>query len=193
MIKLRTALLLDINCLAAKLNTRLSEEVERTVKTELPQSEDWAAVKIHQKLLRIIAVVSGNAFLGPELCRREEYLHASIQYAVDVFSAVRALKKWPKILRPIGQYFIPQLSRLADHRKRAREFYLPVIRDRRARLERGEEVSEDILHWMLLKAEAFNMHDDAELAFHQLSLALASIHSTTATATQMCALPPSKA
>ena len=183
-------MLLDTNYPTARLNVRLSEEVERTVKAELPQSEDWAAVTIHQKLLRIIAVVSGNAFLGPDLCRREEYLHASIRYAVDVFSAVRALKKWPKILRPIGQYFIPQLSRLADHRKKAREFYLPVIRDRRAKMERGEQVSEDMLQWMLLKAEAFNMHDDAELAFHQLSLALASIHSTTATATQMCAFCP---
>ena len=170
----------------AMINARLCEEVQRSVQAELPQSRDWNAVVINEKLLRIVAMVSGNAFLGPDLCRRDEYLHASIRYAVDVNMAVRGLKRWPRLLRPLGQYFVPQLSRIAEHKRRAKAFFEPVIRERRAMMERGDPVPEDMLQWMLLKSDDFRIHDDAELAFQQLSLTLASIHSTTMTLTQMC-------
>lgn len=170
--------------MTAKINARLCEEVERTVRVELPRGNDWTAVSINEALLRIVAVVSGNAFLGPDLCHREEYLHASIQYAIDVFGAVRALKKWPRLFRPVGRYFVPQLWRIAEHKKRAKAF-LPAIRERRAMMERGEKLPDDMLQWMLHKAKMFDIHDDAELAYQQLSLTLAAIHSTAMTMTHM--------
>lgn len=168
----------------ARINPRLSEEVDKTVKMELPQSDDWTPVVIHQKLLRIVAAVSGNIFLGPELCHREEYLHSSIRYALDLFTAVRALKMWPKPLRPIVRYFIPELNRIKDHRERAKRFLLPVIQERRALMKQGREVPDDMLQWMLNKADKFHICDDGEIAFQQLSLSVAAIHTTTMTVTQ---------
>ena len=67
---------------------------------------------INKKLLRIVAIVSGHIFLGPELCRREEYIHTSINYTLDLFGAIRAFKKWPKMIRFIARYFNPRLKRV---------------------------------------------------------------------------------
>ncbi|KAK3937790.1 cytochrome P450 [Diplogelasinospora grovesii] len=175
-----------------RINPRLSEEVDRSVKTELPPCEDWTPIVINQALLRIVAIVSGHIFLGPELCRREEYLHASINYTVDVFKAVRALKKWPTVIRPFGAWFTPELASIKEHKQRAKEFLIPIIQERRAMMARGEEMPDDMLQWMLEKSvpghnptTETKMEDDAEMAFLQLTLSMAAIHTTSMTATHI--------
>jgi cytochrome P450 len=135
-------------------------------------------VPIYQKLLQIVAIVSGHIFLGPELCRRPEYLHASINYTVDLFIAVRKLKAWNEWLRPIGQYFVPELSKITEHRQKAQDFLIPIIQERRAAFKKGEEEPDDMLQWMIAKAEEQNITDVA-LAETQLTLSLAAIHTTT--------------
>jgi choline dehydrogenase len=139
----------------------------------------------HQKLLRIVAIVSGNIFLGPDLCRREEYLHASIKFTVDVFQAIRALKLCPKPLRPIAQYFIPQLKNIDDHRKKAQKFLVPIIEQRRETMVNGGQRSDDMLQWMLDKWEKEKVQNDTEMAYLQLLLSMAAIHTTTMTATHV--------
>lgn len=158
------------------------QEVARAVDDELGQCKDWESTRIYQKLLRIVAIVSGHIFLGPELCRREEYLYASINYTVDLFAAVRKLKAWNSLVRPFVQYFVPELAKIAEHRKKAREFLLPVIRERRETMKNGGEVADDMLQWMINKADEFKVSDE-ELADTQLTLSLASIHTTTMTTT----------
>lgn len=156
----------------------------RTVDGELGPCEEWTRTPVYQKLLRIVAIVSGHIFLGPELCRREEYLYASINYTVDVFVAVRKLKAWHYLLRPIGRFFVPELKKITEHRERARAFLLPIIRERKAAMEKGAEVPDDMLQWMINKAGGFNTSDE-ELADTQLTLSLAAIHTTTMTATDI--------
>lgn len=133
---------------------------------------------MYQQLLKIIAIVSGSVFIGPDLCRREEYLHASINYTVDAFRAIGKLKKWHKLLRPIGQYFTPELKKIEEHRQKAREFLVPVISQRRAIMKNGGQLPDDMLQWMMFKAEKLNI-SDVQLADAQLSLSMAAIHTTT--------------
>lgn len=159
--------------------------MDRSVKTELPPCDDWTPVVINERLLRIVAIVSGHIFLGPDLCRREEYLHASINYTVDVFAAVRALKKWPSIIRPIARYFTPQLKGIRDHEERAKQFLIPIIQQRKELMKTGQEVPDDMLQWTLNKSESFNAQEDAKIATLQLTLSMAAIHTTTMTATHM--------
>ena len=44
--------------------------------------KDWTPHVVYQKLLPIVAIISGNIFLGEELCRSESYLYHSIHYTV---------------------------------------------------------------------------------------------------------------
>ncbi|KAM0817245.1 putative Ent-kaurene oxidase [Seiridium cardinale] len=92
----------------AELTRSLSEKAARTVDGELGAYEDWVRTPIYQKLLRIVAIVSGHVFLGPELCRREGYLYANIDYTVDVFIA---------------------LAKVSEHRRKARDFLENVMRE----------------------------------------------------------------
>lgn len=152
----------------------------RTVDEVLGPCEDWTPVMIYQKILHIVAIVSGHVFLGPDLCRREEYLHASINYTVDIFAAVRKLKSWNAWLRPFVQFTMPELRRVREHRQKARDFLLPIIRERRDAMRRGDgsKLPDDVLQWTINKAEKFGSSDEA-LAELQLTLSLASIHTTT--------------
>lgn len=170
--------------LLGRLNPRLGEEVAITVDEVLGPCEDWTLMTIHQKFLRIVAIVSGQIFLGPELCRREEYLHASINYTVDVFAAIRKLKAYHYMLRPVAQYFIPEIKTLNEHKTKAREFLLPIIKERKAAAAAGQEQPDDMLQWMINKQDEFKVSDE-ELADTQLTLSLAAIHTTSGAATDI--------
>ncbi|KAK0630464.1 ent-kaurene oxidase [Bombardia bombarda] len=170
-----------------RINLRISKEVDRCMETELPPCDDWTPVVINQALLRIVAIVSGSIFIGPEHCRKEEYLYSSINFTVDVFSAVRALKRWPRFLRPIMQYFTPQLRAIERHKTQARSFLEPIIKERRAMMQHAQSPSElpdDALQWMLNKSPNFGMEGkDDEMAVMQLGLSMAAIHTTSQAAT----------
>jgi hypothetical protein len=81
---------------------------------------------------RIIAIVSGNVLVGPPLCYDEEYLHAALNYSKDISAAIRALKIWPRFLRPVVKYFTPQVSVIKRYRGKAKKMLQPLITELRA-------------------------------------------------------------
>ncbi|KAL7621684.1 hypothetical protein AAE478_009011 [Parahypoxylon ruwenzoriense] len=168
-----------------KVNQLLTLEVARTVPEELGPCTEWTEVNINQKLLRIVAIVSGHIFIGPELCRSPEYLHASIRFTVDLFTAAARLKRWPRLLRGLVKYFVSELDDVQEHRRAAHEFLKPVLRQRRERAKQGEEMSSDLLQWIIYKADKYDVKTDEEIAEIQLNLSMAAIHTTTMTATHM--------
>lgn len=174
----------DLTHNLSKINPALTEEVAKTVAETLGDCEDWTSINPTHRLLRIVAIVSGRIFLGPDLCRREEYIHAAINYTVDVFTTIPKLRAWRWWLRPIGQYFVADMKKIEEHKRKMKEFLRPVIADRKKRMAAGEEMPEDMLQWMLNKNDKFGLTDD-ELAQNQLGLSVAAIHTTTITTTLM--------
>ncbi|KAI1344563.1 ent-kaurene oxidase [Xylariaceae sp. FL0016] len=173
----------DLTRALPRLNSRLSAEVEVTVRQELPMSLDWAPVNIMSSLLRIVAIVSGSVFVGPELCRREEYLRSAIDYAVDIVQASAELKRRPGWMRPLFARILPEFSRLTQHRKNMQKFLRPVVEERRELLRKGEPLPDDTLSWMLQATEKSGIVDIADLTNMQLLLTMAAIHTTTLSAT----------
>ncbi|RYP50747.1 hypothetical protein DL768_003807 [Monosporascus sp. mg162] len=128
-------------------------EVRRETRSHFGTSETWCEVDIHKPFLSIVAVASGYVFLGPDLCRRPEFLHVSIDFTEDLFRAAGALKTWPQFLRPVGKYFIPEVQTLRGHYRSMYEFLVPVVRERRRLLLQGagkEDVPEDMVQWTLV-------------------------------------------
>lgn len=175
----------DLTNKLPEINPSLALEVSRTVSDEIGHCEDWMEINISQKLLKIVAIVSGHIFLGPDLCRRKEYLHASINFTVDLFTAIAALKRWPGPLRFAAKYWIPQVKTVKEHQRRVHDFLVPILQQRRALRANGKEPPQDLLEWLLDKSDKFNVRTDDELAQAQLILGMAAIHTTTMTATQM--------
>lgn len=174
----------DLTHKLPQLLETLSSEVTQTVHEYLGKDREWKSTNITNALLPMISVISGRIFLGPELNRRKEYLHASINYTVDAFAATNAIRGWPQWLRPIVKFFIPEIDKIAEHRRLARDFLLPVITERQAQMTAGDtEMPDDMLQWMMAKAEKFNSNDPEKLVEIQLILSVAAIHTTTMMAT----------
>ncbi|KAL1973806.1 hypothetical protein VTN31DRAFT_5366 [Thermomyces dupontii] len=60
----------------------------------------------------IVARLSARVFLGKELCRDPEWLRITVEYANNVAAAAAAIRKYPKVLRPVVHWFIPEAKTL---------------------------------------------------------------------------------
>ncbi len=156
-----------------------------TVTAEFPSSADWTPVRINDVLLRVVAIVSGHAFVGPELCHREEYLTSAIDFTTDIVMAVPVLKRWPRWLRPLANYLEPQVEKVREHRRSMKRFLAPAIEKRRAAKRNGEDMPQDTLQWMIDNAEAKGITSATDLTNMQLLLTMAATHTTTLTVNAM--------
>ena len=177
--------LLSLTSEAAHLNPTIYNEVVEAMRLELPQTADWTEVNINSKLLRIVAMASGRIFVGPELCRDEAYLDASINYTVDLMTAVHILQFTPPWLRPIVARFLPQVKKLHRRIQEADDFLRPVVAARRREAAENPDYQkpDDMLQWIIDSQQKFGAKDDKELAKNQLGISFAAIHTTTLTTT----------
>lgn len=129
-------------------------------------------------------MVSGRVFIGPELCRTEEYLDAAINYTMEVMGAQRAVQSMKPWLRPFFANSLPQVKRLDQRLKEAEDFMKPVVelRKKLAR-ESPDDKPDDMLQWLIEGQDKFPDEKSRNLAKVQLGLGFAAIHTTTLTAT----------
>ncbi|KAK2608288.1 hypothetical protein N8I77_006906 [Diaporthe amygdali] len=171
------------------LTKPLSSEVKQSITEALGASTEYVEVNVFQKLLRVVAIVSGLAFVGPDIYRQEEYINNSITFTIDLFGAVAQLKRWPNWgpVRPIAARFIAPVKRLHAHREKAYAFLIPLIQERRkstAAIKDGEK-PKDMLQWILEKADKFDTKQDQEIAMILILLGVAAIHTTSLTVTHI--------
>ncbi|KAK2029114.1 cytochrome P450 [Colletotrichum zoysiae] len=169
------------------LTSPMMTEAQETLREAFGESPEYSAVSVYQKLLRVVAIVSGIAFVGPETCRENEYLTNSIMFTVDLFSAIAELKKWPNWgpTRRIASYFIPQVKKMKDHRARSMAYLVPVIQKRRSmRFDSKEDKPKDMLQWLIEKSDKFGAKQDEDIAMVLILLGVAAIHTTTMAVTQ---------
>lgn len=77
------------------------DELAYAMEVEIPKSEGWTEVPIGDLLLRIITRISARFIVGLPLCRNEEWLQASRDLGVNVFTTVLILRELPPFLRPL--------------------------------------------------------------------------------------------
>ncbi|KXJ94825.1 cytochrome P450 [Microdochium bolleyi] len=172
-----------------RLNPVLAQEVRESMEVELPQTSEWTEFVLSPKLYRIVAQASGRIFIGPELCRKEEYLDAAINYTIDVMIAVFIVLYMPTWLRPLLAPWVPQVRKLKQRRQKAKDFLVPIITARRkaAAENPNYQPPDDMLQWMdddLTKQQGKRPTVE-DLAIHQLGISFAAIHTTTSTVTNI--------
>ncbi|KAL0941723.1 Ent-kaurene oxidase 7 [Colletotrichum truncatum] len=169
-----------------RINELVADEVAESMRLELPQSQEWTEVNINSKLLRIVAMASGRVFIGPELCRDERYIDASINYTVDLMTAVHMVSFLPGPLRPFVAPFLPPLKKLNRRIAEAEAVFRPIVEARRqAKAEKGDDYQEpdDMLQWMMNAPAKFGEVDNRTMAQNQLGISFAAIHTTSLTTT----------
>ncbi|EPE09695.1 ent-kaurene oxidase [Ophiostoma piceae UAMH 11346] len=163
----------------ARLVPQLRKEIEYVVATEFPECNDWTPVKLHPFGLRAIARLSGRAFVGSSINRKEEWMDTSINFAMHVFMAVVKLQFIPAWLRPIGQYFVSDLRRIRADIARAKAMLQPIMEERLRDMDiPGYEKPDDLIQWLLDTLPASELHDYTAQTELQLVLSAASIHTT---------------
>ncbi|PSN71499.1 cytochrome P450 [Corynespora cassiicola Philippines] len=152
----------------------LAEEAGLALHDVLGESEDFSELFLKPKLFYFVARISSRVFSGIELCRNEEWLSLTPQYAIDVFMAARALRQWPRSLTDIVHWFLPETRKIRAQVKRARELLEPVVEKRRQNSAKAAKTA-DAIAWFDEVANGRLMDN----VVNQLGLAWATIHTTT--------------
>ncbi|KAF2116783.1 cytochrome P450 monooxygenase-like protein [Lophiotrema nucula] len=173
----------DLTPALARLNPTICVEVDEAMKAEMPACDDWTNVSIYMTLVRIIAKVSGRVFVGPELCRNQDYLDAGINYTMELIAAQREIKKVRPMLRPFLAPRLPEVKRLRKREEEAKVLLEPIVQARLDALKKpGFEKPDDMLQWFINRGEGADLHKLAKL---QLGVIFAAIHTTSLTVTNI--------
>uniref|UniRef100_A0A8H7N690 Uncharacterized protein n=1 Tax=Bionectria ochroleuca TaxID=29856 RepID=A0A8H7N690_BIOOC len=169
------------NLLAHKVTEPLSEETNFATGLHFGKSPEWKAFTIYPEILDIVARISSRVFLGPAVCRNQDWLDITKSYTLEAFSAATSLREYPNWLRNLVHWFHPGCTALRVKGAKAKEIITPAIEERRKAREesaaRGEPPTfyNDAIEW--LEEESKGVSYDA--AVTQLSLSMAAIHTTS--------------
>lgn len=161
-------------------------EVDEATKAEMPPCEDWTPVYIYMKLVRIVAKVSGRVFVGPDLCKDEQYLDSGINYTMELIGAQRKIKEINPWLRPFLAPRLPEVKSLRKREQMAKDFLAPIIQARRdAEKDPEYQKPDDMLQWFMNRGAEYGKDTVESFAKIQLGITFAAIHTTSLTATNM--------
>lgn len=142
-------------------------------------------------MLEVIAQLSSRVFLGPELCRNKDWQRLTIDYTVNIFMAISAVKRYPKLLHRFAQWIVPEARIVRSQMAEARRIIQPVIDQRKQELFAEKTPKEkfaestpkhtDAIQWLLELSKG----GDYDAALAQLALSMAAIHTTGDMITQV--------
>ncbi|KAH8160209.1 hypothetical protein CIB48_g8041 [Xylaria polymorpha] len=164
-----------------KITKPLSKEAAFSLQTLLGDSPEWNEFGIPALSLSLVARLSSRVFLGEKLCRDPAWLDITTQHPVNAFLAAYKLRLYPKILRPIVHWFVPECRLLRRQYAQACAFIQPVIdqrlEEKRKALEAGlpAPTYDDAIDW----AQEESKQTPWDPASFQLSMADAAVHTTS--------------
>jgi cytochrome P450 len=131
----------------------------------------------------MVARISSLIFLGEEISHNDEWVNVSVNYVIDAFEAMRELRGWPSVLRPLVHWFMPTTQKLRKHLESARSIIANEL-ERRDLIRAGKLPEDDpprirdALDWFKETAEA-NDFTNFNISRAQIGLSLAAIHTTS--------------
>ncbi|KAL4966536.1 cytochrome P450 [Aspergillus stella-maris] len=164
----------------------LSAEANRVIPLEMGRCREWTAMNIHQRVMRIIAVLAGRVFIGPELCHDERYIDAAVNYTIEFGKASQDIEGLTPWMRPFYAKRLKSVMALRRREESFVDFMALVIRDRRRTSSKGEKTADDMLAWLLEQAARDGSPIDVRhIARTQLALFAVAFHTTGLTATNV--------
>ncbi|EEA24836.1 cytochrome P450 monooxygenase, putative [Talaromyces marneffei ATCC 18224] len=170
----------------------ISEEMTDVLHHQWTEDAEWHAINLKNTMLEVIAQLSSRIFLGPELCRNMDWQRITIDYTVNIFMAVAAVKRYPKPLHLLVQWILPETRVVRVQMAEARRIIQPVIDQRKKEMfgekkitgDKSTEATRkhtDSIQWLL----ELSGGTDYDTALAQLSLSMAAIHTTGDLITQV--------
>ncbi|KAI8648050.1 Gibberellin cluster-C20-oxidase [Fusarium sp. Ph1] len=160
----------------------LSRETTIAVSLNFGESTEWKQIRLKPAILDIIARISSRIYLGEQLCRNEDWLKITKTYTTNFYTASTNLRMFPRSVRFLAHWFLPECQTLRHERNEASKIIMPLIQRRRelrqAAIAGGEPVPifNDALDWSEQEAAATGSSFDPVI--FQLTLSLLAIHTT---------------
>ncbi|KAI1012810.1 hypothetical protein LB504_008491 [Fusarium proliferatum] len=160
-----------------------AEYVIHAIKANLTGSLYWTPVKVHDRVLRLIATNNARVFQGTAASLDEEWLEASTGYVLACFDCIRALKQWHPWLRPLVYRFIPERAAIKDQWLKGRKRVVASMRERQGKGGNLEDPPTMLDH--LSNGRNEHIADDVELQLlHQMTLIAVGTVTTFSSTTQ---------
>ncbi|RBQ72049.1 hypothetical protein FVER14953_09850 [Fusarium verticillioides] len=160
-----------------------AEYVIHAIKANLTGSLYWTPVKVHDKVLYLIATNNARVFQGTTASLDEEWLAASTGYVLACFDCIRALKQWHPYLRPFVYRFIPERAAIKDQWAKGRKRVMASMRERQEKGGNLEDPPTMLDH--LSNGRNEHIRDDVELQLlHQMTLIAVGTVTTFSSTTQ---------
>lgn len=145
---------------------------------------EWTSINVYPPLLRLVAQISGRVFNSTEASRSEQWIQLATVYVSEVIPYAQKLKMWPEFLRPFVWRYIPGYEALHAQRTSAKKMIAKTLRRKK---ESGGAPLEDPPSMLdyLASGKHADLADDLEQQFFlQMTLIVASVHTSASTTTQ---------
>jgi gliotoxin biosynthesis cytochrome P450 monooxygenase len=187
------AIKVDLTRNIAKVLSDIQDEIVYACDREIGECPAWTEVPVYDKVLQLVALLSGRTFVGLPLSRDKEWTDATINFTSDTLRAVKAIEKYHPLIRPLISHLLPEVKGLRAYREFAGEKLKPqvdAILIRRLEKENGhmpEDLLDDdvvkgdfnMIHWTLNHLKDINSADAILLGQLQMLIAFAAIHTTS--------------
>ncbi|KAK3946255.1 cytochrome P450 [Diplogelasinospora grovesii] len=179
----------DLNANLALILPDVEDEVYHAFQTLLPKHDDWTPVRIADLFTDIISRASNRMLGGKELSRNREWTATSIDFTTDTWLASQRLKRFPALLRPLAQYWIPEMDQVRRHQAVARRVIKPLME---RRLAEEDNRHSDLLQMLWEGARGSDKTPDF-MAYTSLAISFAAIRTSSSVPTHLiydlCARP----
>lgn len=170
---------IDLTRNIARTLEGLQDEADFAIPDCIGECEDWTPIQFYSKTLRIIALLSGRIFVGLPLCRNEEWIAATINYTMDVFSAVNPLRSIPPLLRPFKAPWVPEVQRIKQHRINGARLLKPILDKRFADMKKPDfKPPTDMIQFSIQHTGQTKAEDALFQSYLQMIASLVAIHTT---------------
>ncbi|KAJ4251857.1 hypothetical protein NW762_011154 [Fusarium torreyae] len=157
--------------------------VRKNMPNVLGQYKDWTPVKVHDRVLRLVATNNARVFQGTAASLDEEWLSASTGYVLACFDCIRALKQWHPWLRPFVYRFIPEKAAIRDQWAKGRKRVMASMRERQQKGGNLEDPPTMLDHLSTGKNE-WMANDVEKQLLHQMTLIAVGTVTTFSSTTQ---------
>ncbi|KAK1145133.1 hypothetical protein N8T08_004566 [Aspergillus melleus] len=172
----------QLNQHLANVLPQIQAEIRESLTEVLPPCEDWTEINVTDVMAVIIARVSSRMFGGTKLSRNEGWIQASLRFAHDGFQAATKLKKWPGLLKPIGQYLVPEITSIRNTYRVAENAIVPLLEERDRECQKKD--TQDLVGRMYAQAEGAEKSKKF-IAGTPLKVSFAAYHTSAAAPTQL--------
>ncbi|KAJ1324861.1 cytochrome P450 monooxygenase 2 [Microdochium nivale] len=159
----------------------LSTEACFAIDHNFGSSTAWRSIKPYDSLLDVIARISSLIFLGPELCRDEEWLNITKSYTLNCVIAGQELRRYPMWMRRFANaWLLPRGPILRQQMADANRLINRVREERRReRQYRGGKAADDYVPNAIDWFEEESAGAPYEAGRLQVMLSTVAIHTTT--------------